>query len=151
MIDTLIWKTILGYEGLYKISNTGEVWSIKYGAKRKLPSKETKKEGLRYVNIDLSRNGEKKWFGVHVLVCEAFRGARPVNMVCSHIDDNPLNNRIENLCWETQKDNLSRSKKYKDSRSRIGKSNKGRKNSKETIIKKSNSAKLAWAKRKNKN
>lgn len=52
-----------------------------------------------------------KQFGnlkIHQLVCEAFHGGKPFDgAVVSHIDENGLNNRPENLKWGTQKENLN--------------------------------------------
>jgi hypothetical protein len=45
---------------------------------------------------------------VHQLICEAFHGPRPSpKHVVMHLDDNPLNNRADNLKWATQKENLN--------------------------------------------
>lgn len=47
-------------------------------------------------------------YKVHRLVCEAFNGPPPfVEAVCMHLDENPRNNRPENLKWGTQKENLN--------------------------------------------
>ena len=45
---------------------------------------------------------------VHRLVCEAFHGPAPfAAAVVMHLDENPLNNRADNLAWGTQKENLN--------------------------------------------
>lgn len=44
---------------------------------------------------------------MHRLVCEAFHGPCPSGMETLHLDDDGLNNRPENLCWGTRKDNLN--------------------------------------------
>lgn len=50
----------------------------------------------------------KRTFKVHKLVCEAFHGPKPfVGAIVLHKDDNPMNNRPENLKWGTQKENLN--------------------------------------------
>ena len=50
----------------------------------------------------------KKTFKVHRLVCEAFHGAQPnKNSVVMHLNENPSDNRPENLFWGTQKQNLN--------------------------------------------
>lgn len=49
-----------------------------------------------------------KTYKVHRLVCEAFNGKPPFsNAVCMHLDEDPTNNRPENLKWGTQKENLN--------------------------------------------
>jgi hypothetical protein len=58
---------------------------------------------------------------VHQLVCEAFHGPKPFDgAVVIHIDENALNNRADNLRWETQKENLNMPKFKKYCRSRVG-------------------------------
>jgi hypothetical protein len=42
---------------------------------------------------------------VHRLVLVAFVGPRPPGLVCCHNDGNPLNNRVENLRWDTYEAN----------------------------------------------
>lgn len=50
----------------------------------------------------------KKTFKIAQLVCEAFHGEKPFQKaVTIHIDEDPSNNRPENLRWGTQKENLN--------------------------------------------
>lgn len=64
--------------------------------------------GRYHVCINLKENEKRKTYGVHVLICEAFHGKRPLGLTVSHKDGNRLNNDPDNLCWETYSDNLSR-------------------------------------------
>lgn len=93
-----IWKDILGYEGLYQVSNFGRVKSLKFGKERIL------KPGINkygYLHVVLSKNNKQKNFYVHRLVAEAFI-SNPHNYPCvNHKDENPLNNNVENLEWCT--------------------------------------------------
>ena len=108
-----IWKPVLGYEGLYEVSNTGRVRSCpktisSYGGRRYLkPGRELKqipdKDG--YGRVNLSKNGTAKHNKVHVLVLEALSGPRPDGCVCRHLDGNPKNNNSENLAWGTPSEN----------------------------------------------
>lgn len=67
-------------------------------------------------------------FKVHRLVCEAFYGQAPnEDSVVIHLDENALNNRVENLKWGTQKENLNCPKFLEYCRSRIGDSSPVRK------------------------
>lgn len=104
-----VWKDIVGYEGLYQISNLGRVKSLNYkhtGKERILKDRKTNKGYLRAV---LYKEGKQKQFLVHRLVAEAFV-PNPENKPCiDHIDTNPLNNVCTNLRWVTQKENCNNS------------------------------------------
>ena len=94
-------KDIPGYEGMYQISNLGNVYSCRAG-------KNLKGGTVSYGHkmVLLSKNGIRKPFLVHRLVAEAFI-ANPDNLpIVHHIDENPKNNSIENLKWCTQKENV---------------------------------------------
>lgn len=55
------------------------------------------------------------------MVCEAFHGQRPFpKAVVMHLDDNPSNNKPENLKWGSQKENLNSPKFLAYCRSRTG-------------------------------
>lgn len=59
-----------------------------------------------YFQFVLSRNGKQTCYAVHRLVCEAFHGPRPSpKHQVRHLDGNPQNNRADNLCWGTAKEN----------------------------------------------
>ena len=55
---------------------------------------------------------------VHRLILETFVGPRPQGMECRHLDGNPLNNHLINLCWGTRDENFA-------DRVRLGESSKG--------------------------
>lgn len=97
-----IWKPVIGYEGLYEVSNIGRVRKVNKTRLRKL---QITKKG--YYCVALCKNGKKKLFTVHRLVVMAFIGAIPKGMVVNHINENKLDNRVENLEIVTQKQNLS--------------------------------------------
>ena len=42
---------------------------------------------------------------VHKIILETFVGKRPEGLVCRHLNGNPLDNRLENICWGTQQEN----------------------------------------------
>lgn len=92
-----IWKDIEGYEGLYQISNLGNVKSLNYNhtglEKRLKPQKSNK----GYLRIELCKNGKKKKFSIHELVADTFI-ENPNNLPCvNHKDENKINNNVENL------------------------------------------------------
>lgn len=94
------WKNIPGYEGIYMISNNGDVLNLETGKIRKLkPSKNG------YVYVDLYKNGEVSWKRVHRLVAECFV-ENPYNYdIVLHLDNNKNNNNYTNLKWGTISEN----------------------------------------------
>ena len=99
---TEIWKDVNGYEGLYKISNHGEVWS-----ERKQGLLKKGKCGREYYRVVLNKNKEKKYFDVHRLVAISFID-NPFKKKCvNHIDENKTNNHYSNLEWVTHKENAN--------------------------------------------
>jgi hypothetical protein len=115
-----IWKDVKGYEGSYQVSNKGNVKSLtRYvkhsrGGTQILKGRILKKrsgKNNKYLSVSLLKNGKNKTFYIHFLVAEAFIGERPENKVIDHIDNNIENNKVENLRYCTQRENIaSRSK-----------------------------------------
>lgn len=94
-----IWKPVVGYEGLYEVSNLGRVRSLNYngtGTKGTL-SEATNKCGYKY--LVLCNNGKRKHHLVHRLVAGAFL-INPNNLPqVNHKDEHKDNNCIDNLEW----------------------------------------------------
>lgn len=101
-----VWKDIEGYEGLYKVSNLGNIHSIKshYILKGSIDTM-----GYRIVN--LSKNKTNKHFYIHRLVAKAFIPNPDNKPQVNHIDGNKLNNNITNLEWVTGKENIRHASK----------------------------------------
>jgi hypothetical protein len=110
-----IWKDIPDYEGLYQVSNLGRVKSLpkewKTG-KRTIRKHngiilKQRKSPLGYYDVSLYKNSIMKTRSVHQLVAIAFLGHNPngVKLVVDHINDNPSDNRVENLQIVTQRFN----------------------------------------------
>ena len=91
-----IWKDILGYEGLYQVSNYGRVRSLKYG-KEKILKQQINTDG--YLHIDLYKNKKRKNYNVHRLVTIAFLENPNNYPQVNHKDENKQNNHIDNLEW----------------------------------------------------
>lgn len=100
------WKPISGHDGYYEVSDCGRVRSFKHGA---CPIILKQGRNRRYPAVSLCRSGKNKSKpSVHRLVLEAFCGPCPEGCQGSHIDDDPNNNHISNLVWESAKKNIGR-------------------------------------------
>jgi len=107
------WIPILGYEGLYEVSDFGLVRSITRSVKTKGGKQRISKgHVLRitvnsgYATVQLSRSGKTKTFKVHRLVATSFI-PNPLDLPeVNHIDGNKLNNVIANLSWCTKSQNV---------------------------------------------
>ena len=87
----------------YYVTETGEVWSKKYGDLRKLkPGKD--KDG--YLQVILMINGKRIKKFVHRLVGETFISNLENLKDINHLDGNKLNNNINNLQWCTHANNM---------------------------------------------
>lgn len=98
------WKDIIGYEGLYQVSNKGQVRSFHSGHWT-IMKQSVRKGGYR--KLFLRKNKERKSFFVHRLVAMAFI-PNPDNLpIINHKDENPSNNCVENLEWCTHLYNMT--------------------------------------------
>lgn len=104
-----IWKDVVGFEGIYKVSNLGEVKALErdvdYGnrichRKERLLSKHFNSD--KYYTVKLLDN---KNHPVHRLVAEAFLGKHE-GLEVDHIDGCRTNNNINNLRFITHYENL---------------------------------------------
>lgn len=94
------WKDIEGYEGLYRVSSCGQIYSI---WKKGLKKLQDDKDG--YKKVTLYKNGKSKCIAVHRVVAMNFIENPSNKPYVNHIDGNKANNRIENLEWCTQSEN----------------------------------------------
>ena len=103
MTESETWKDIAGFEGLYMISNKGNVYSVERkdagGVNRGGRTLESRYDKDDYLIVDLCKNGKSKTKKVHRLVAGAFlpnpNGLPQVN----HRDEVKDNNNVENLEW----------------------------------------------------
>lgn len=107
-IENEIWLPVVGYEGLYAVSNMGRVKSL---GNNKLRKEKILSQILNnnngYLQLTLYKEGKMQTFLVHRLVATAFlenpNGYRCVN----HKNEIKTDNRVENLEWCDDKYNLN--------------------------------------------
>ena len=101
-----IWKPVVGYEGLYEVSNLGNVRSLNYNHTNK--PKLLKQDLCKNNNLRVTLyNRTKKRFLVHRIVAEAFI-PNPYNKPeIDHINTIRTDNRVENLRWVTHTENMN--------------------------------------------
>ena len=108
-LDGTIFKIITDYEN-YVVSNNGDVIRLEYrdkkGANRpfKLLKPNINEDG--YASTTLRNDEGKKTFRIHRLVAREFIPNPENKETVNHIDGNKLNNRVENLEWNTREENM---------------------------------------------
>ena len=113
-----VWKDIEGYEGLYKISNLGNVKSIYFNHTKNEKLLSPKLNNTGYLIVHLYKNGVGKFFQVHRIVATSFLNNPNNFTIVNHMDEDKQNNRVDNLEWCTHKYNVQYSVKLNKHRSR---------------------------------
>lgn len=115
-----IWRDIVGYEGLYRVSNLGRVYSVprisrqgnRIGGKFLKPGKQV--GGYLFVNL-VDSYGNTKTHRVHRLVALMFIPNIMNYPQVDHRDTNKDNNTVSNLTWVNSKGNRHNPITYKKS------------------------------------
>ena len=111
------WRPVVGFEGLYEVSNLGRVRSLPRYVERR-----TKRGGVAlhpvrgrvlalgphvggYRTVHLYAGGRQRATVVHIIVAEAFLGQRPDGTEVLHNDGDPKNCIVSNLRYGTRKEN----------------------------------------------
>jgi hypothetical protein len=101
-----VWRDIVGYERLYQVSNWGRVKSLPRNGtikEERILKPRVTKNGYLYVHF---RNGNiSKYVKIHRLVAEAFIPNPENKPQVNHINGNKLDNRVDNLEWNTASEN----------------------------------------------
>lgn len=106
-----VWKPVEGTKGLYEISSHGQVYShhkngriLKPVFQAKGQCKDGTPKGYYHVSLCVPGHPMRKPRVDH-LVLEAFHGPRPKGFDACHYDDDPSNNHVSNLRWDTRSNN----------------------------------------------
>ena len=131
-----IWKPVVGYEGIYEVSSLGRVKSCERtiirsnGREINFPDKIMKPSinHKGYEIIDLRNKGNRQGGFVHRLVGKAFID-NPLNKEqINHKNGNKTDNRVQNLEWVTNQENMAHS--YKS----LGRTNKEASESRKRVV-----------------
>jgi len=111
--DIEIWRSVVGYEGRYGVSNRGRVRTRHVlGGRGEIGSKwrlmKPIVDGYGRLIVFLCLRGKETSHKISHLVSDAFLPAKsPVDTVVRHLSDDKTDNRVENLARGTQKDNMA--------------------------------------------
>lgn len=114
-----IWKDVVGWEGLYQVSDMGNVRSLdrvlhlSNGQNRKYKGKLLSLQTDRcYYKLVLVSPGRRRQTFAHTLVAESFIGPRPTNMEVCHGDGDGKNNSLDNLRYASRTENMKDTRVY---------------------------------------
>ena len=96
-----VWKLVPEYDGKYEVSDQGRVRSF-----RRYPQGIILRPGRMpggHLSVALGRGNSQC---VHKLVLLTFVGVAPDKHECRHLNGDPADNRLENLCWGTRSENI---------------------------------------------
>lgn len=115
-MENEIWKDVIGYEGLYQISNYGNVKSFLRNKQGVILKCGINSKG--YNGVILNKKGIRKHKQIHVMVAESFLNHIPCGhkLVVDHINNNKLDNKVENLQIITQRENSFKTNKIYSSK-----------------------------------
>jgi hypothetical protein len=108
------WRAVVGFERLYEVSDLGRVRSLDRVVQTGRGERKYKGRLLKRIKhnsgkgrslVGLSRRGEQRLHLVAHLVADAFLGPRPPGTVLRHLNDDPGDDRAENLMYGTYSDN----------------------------------------------
>ena len=111
MPESEIWKDVVGYEGYYKVSNKGNIYSVerKNSIGKKCGGRMLKpvhgKDG--YLRVNMYKNGIMETKLMHRIVAEVFITNCNNYLEINHKDEVKDNNNVNNLEWCTREYNMN--------------------------------------------
>ena len=96
-----VWKLVPEYDGKYEVSDQGRVRSFQRYPQGRILRPGRMPSG--HLSVALGRGNSQC---VHKLVLLAFVGAAPAKHECRHLNGDPADTRLENLCWGTRSENI---------------------------------------------
>ena len=105
------WRDVVGYEGLYQVSDQGRVKSLErtdsWGRTVKERILKPGAKGKGYLFVRLCAGGKTRMFLVHRLVCQAFHENPDKKPQVNHLNEDKTDNRACNLEWCTRRENMN--------------------------------------------
>lgn len=103
------WRPIPGYEGSYEVSDLGRVRSLDRmdarGRTRTGRLLRLRRTTRNHLAVALYKDLTRRDYQVHHLVLVTFVGSRPPGTEGCHWNDDPTDNRLDNLRWDTRSAN----------------------------------------------
>ena len=97
------WQVIPDTDGQYEASTYGNIWSNKTARLLEPSSESAGYQTVKLFTPQYPQNG--RTFRVHVLIALTFHGPKPEGLEICHYDDNPENNYVDNLRYDTRENN----------------------------------------------
>lgn len=109
------WRDVKGYEGLFIVSDQGQVLKLpRIDALGKVYGFKSMKGGINadgYVRVGLQKDGKERKVFLHRIVMESFSDEIPEGCEVNHKNLNKQDNRLENLEWTSHCENMNHAKK----------------------------------------
>ena len=109
------WRPVVGYEGLYEVSDQGQIKRVEGRVWNRRGFWITRKEGVLrpgtdsdgYLIVGLCKGGVRKTKKIHQQVLLAFVGSCPSGHQTRHLNGERKDNRLVNLSWGTHAENMA--------------------------------------------